>query len=102
MSRQQLPPQIKKITVADRSTGKSAVRYQVTVDAGVNAQTGRRQQVRRRFAAERQARTALAEIADAATKGQFIARSSLTVDQMCAANVYCEPSQAARLISVEA
>ena len=32
--RQQLPPQIKKITVTDRSSGKSVVRYQLTVDAG--------------------------------------------------------------------
>ncbi len=33
--RQQLPPQIRKITVTDRSTGKPVVRYQVTVDAGI-------------------------------------------------------------------
>jgi len=42
MSRQQLPPQIKKIDMADRRTGKLVVRYQLTVDAGVNAETGRR------------------------------------------------------------
>ena len=41
MSRQQLPPQIKKVTVADRKTGKSVVRYQVTVDTGTSPQTGR-------------------------------------------------------------
>jgi hypothetical protein len=33
MSRQQLPPQIRKIDVSDRKTGKSVVRYQLTVDA---------------------------------------------------------------------
>lgn len=38
--RQQLPPQIKKITIKDRSTGKDVVRYQVTVDAGVDRETG--------------------------------------------------------------
>jgi integrase len=79
MTRQQLPPQIKKITVADRRTGKPVVRYQVTVDTGTNQQTGRRQQARRRYTTEREARTALAEIADAAAKGQFVSRSSVTV-----------------------
>ena len=63
MTRQQLPPQIKKIPVVDRRTGKSVVRYQVTVDAGTNPQTGKRQQVRRRYTTEKQARDALAGIA---------------------------------------
>jgi hypothetical protein len=84
MTRQQLPPQIKKMTVTDRRLGKSVLRYQVTVDAGANPHTGRRQQVRRRNATEREARAALAEIADATAKGQFVGRSNLTVDQMCA------------------
>ena len=52
-SRRQLPPQIKKIEVADRRTGKTVVRYQITVDSGVNPQTGKRQQVRRRHATEK-------------------------------------------------
>ena len=38
--RQQLPPQIKKITVKDRASGKAAVRYQMVVDAGVDPETG--------------------------------------------------------------
>jgi hypothetical protein len=84
MSRQQLPPQIKKVTVADRKTGKSVVRYQLTVDTGTNPQTGRRQQARRRCATERAARDALAQIADATARGQFVSRSSMTVDQLCA------------------
>jgi integrase len=84
MVRQQLPPQIKKIKVADRTTGKPVVRYQVTVDTGINPQTGRRQQARRRYATERQARAALGEIVDATAKGQFISRSRLTVEHMCA------------------
>lgn len=85
MTRQQLPPQIKKTTVTDRKTGKPVVRYQLTVDTGINPQTGRRQQARRRYASERGARVALAEIADAAAKGQFISRSTTTVEQMCGA-----------------
>lgn len=69
--------------MADRKTGKSVVRYQVTVDTGIDQQTGRRQQARRRYATEREARTALAEIADSTAKGQFVSRSSVTVDTMC-------------------
>jgi integrase len=83
MTRQQLPPQIKKIKITNRKTGKSVVRYQVTVDTGINTWTGRRQQARRRYATEREARAALAELADAVAKGQFVARSTLTVDQVC-------------------
>ncbi|MGV0043016.1 hypothetical protein ACRU13_02280 [Mycobacterium colombiense] len=84
MPRQQLPPQIKKIWVTDRKTGKTVVRYQVTVDTGVNPQTGRGQQARRRYTTEREARTALVEIADAAAKGRFVSKSTVTVDQLCA------------------
>ncbi len=85
MTRQQLPPQIKKVKITDRKIGKSVVRYQVTVDTGINPQTGRRQQARRRYATEREARAALAEITEATAKGQFISRSTMTVEQMCAA-----------------
>jgi len=56
MVRQQLPPQIKKLDVTDRSTGKTVVRYQLTVLAGENPLTGKRQQVRRRYTTEKQAR----------------------------------------------
>jgi hypothetical protein len=84
MTRQQLPPQITKITVADRKTGKAVVRYQVTVDTGHNPQTGRRQQVRRRYTTEKQARDALAEIQNSAATGTFVSRSTLTIEQLCA------------------
>jgi hypothetical protein len=33
MSRNQLPPQIKKVEVLDRRTGKTVARYRLTVDA---------------------------------------------------------------------
>jgi integrase len=84
MSRQQLPPQIKKIDMADRRTGKLVVRYQLTVDAGVNAETGRRQQVRRRFATEKQARDALAEITQQVSIDAFVPRKAVTVEVLCA------------------
>jgi integrase len=84
MSRQQLPPQIKKVTVADRKTGKPVVRYQVTVDAGTNPASGKRQQVRRRYATERLARDSLAEVQIGVATGTFVSRSTLTVEQACA------------------
>lgn len=83
MARQQLPPQIKKVEVLDRKSGKSVVRYQLTVDAGINAETGKRQQVRRRYATEREARAALAEITDAAVQGTFVPRRTITVCEVC-------------------
>ncbi|MCV7175455.1 tyrosine-type recombinase/integrase [Mycolicibacterium sphagni] len=82
--RQQLPPQIKKIEVVDRKTGKTVVRYQLTVDAGTNHETGRRQQVRRRYTTEKAARDALSEVGDQAARGVFVPRKAMTVDHLCA------------------
>lgn len=84
MSRQQLPPQIKKIEVLDRKTVKTVVRYQFTLDAGHNPTTGKRQQVRRRYATEKQARDALAEIGQQAATDQFVPRKAVTVEELCA------------------
>jgi integrase len=83
MTRQQLPPQIRKVEILDRKTGRNVGRYQLTVDAGVNGETGRRQQVRRRYATEREARDALAEITSAAVQGVFVPRRALTVREVC-------------------
>jgi integrase len=82
--RQQLPPQIKKLDVLDRKTGKPVVRYQLTLDSGVNPLTGKRQQVRRRYVTEKQARDALAEIGQQAAVDQFVPRKAVTVDELCA------------------
>ncbi len=84
MIRTQLPPQIRKVDVLDRKTGKTVVRYQLTVDAGVNPQTGKRQQIRRRYGTEKQARDALAEITQQASIGAFVPRKAVTVDELCA------------------
>lgn len=81
--RQQLPPQIKKIEVRDRSTGKSVVRYQVTVDAGHDPESGRRRQVRRRFATEAIARTELATLQAGVAAGTYVHASRLTVKEAC-------------------
>lgn len=83
MARQQLPPQIRKVDVIDRKTGKTVTRYQVTVDAGINPDTGGRRQVRRRYATEKEARDALAEIGQQAAADEFVPRKAVTVDQLC-------------------
>ncbi|GAB5007374.1 site-specific integrase [Mycobacterium avium subsp. hominissuis] len=70
--------------VTDRRTGKPIVRYQLTVDCGLNAETGARQQIRRRYPTEAQARRALTEIGDQAATGRFVARKPVTVEQVCA------------------
>ncbi|MEU4839828.1 tyrosine-type recombinase/integrase [Nocardia testacea] len=82
MSRQQLPHQITKITVPDRS-GKSVVRYQVRADAGIDPQTGKRHQVRRRFRTEREARAALTKFLADAASGNFVPRKDVTVEEVC-------------------
>ncbi len=76
MSRQQLPPQIKRLEVLDRKTGKPVVRYQVTVDAGTDPIAGQRRQVRRRFNTERVARDELGKITNQATGRAVLARSA--------------------------
>ena len=78
------PRRSKKSAVLDRKTAKTVVRYQVTVDAGIHPETGKRQQVRRRYATEKQARDALAEVGDTAAKRMFVARSAVTVERVCA------------------
>jgi integrase len=83
MSRNQLPPQIRKVEVLDRKTGKTVVRYRLTADAGTNPETGKRQQVRRHFATEKAAREALGAIIAAATTGTFVPRKAVTVEELC-------------------
>ena len=81
--RQQPPPQIKKIEVKDRSTGKSVVRYQVTVDAGHDPESGRRRQIRRRFTTEAKARAELAALQAVVAAGTYVHASRLAVRQAC-------------------
>jgi integrase len=82
MTRQQLPPQIHKVETTDRKTRKPVVRYEVRVDGGIDPVTGVRQQSRRRFATEKAARAALAEVTS--QPGTFISRRTITVDALCA------------------
>jgi integrase len=84
-TRQQLPPQIKKVSVTDRRTGKMVQRYQLTVDAGCDPESGRRRQIRRRYTTEAAARAELAKVQGGVTAGTYVHSSKLTVDQACEA-----------------
>jgi integrase len=83
MTRQQLPVGIRKIDVLDRKSGKTVVRYELRADGGVNPATGQRQQTKRRFVTEREARDALSEISGQAVAGTFVPKAALTVEEAC-------------------
>lgn len=84
MRRHQLPPQIKKITVADRRTGKTVVKYQLRADGGINPATGQRRQVKRRFDTEQEARAELVKLTVEADADTFVPRSkTVTIDSLC-------------------
>ncbi|MBY6438244.1 site-specific integrase [Rhodococcus kroppenstedtii] len=96
MPRNQLPPQIKKLTGVDRRTGSKITRYQVTIDAGtrnvVRTRSDgstyvdtRRSQSRRRFETEKEARAFLARTVDEVNRGIHVASNALTVDDACEA-----------------
>ncbi|OZE87880.1 hypothetical protein CH305_01640 [Rhodococcus sp. 15-649-2-2] len=91
MVRQQLPPQIRKISVRDRKSGRQLTRYEVTVDtgskttvkvdaAGVPQTVTRRTQSRRRYSTEQAARSALAETLNSVNNGLYVHTSQLTVE----------------------
>lgn len=84
MVRQQLPPQIKKVEVLDRATGKTVVRYRVKVDVGDHSETGKRQQAKRHCKTEAEARKLLAELQHKAATGAYVSPSKITVEQVCA------------------
>ncbi|KEF98360.1 hypothetical protein K883_01363 [Mycobacterium sp. TKK-01-0059] len=79
MSRQQLPPQIKKVEIKHRRSGNALTRYELFTTVGDDPTTGKRRHVRRRFKTEREARDALAEVLHEASRGTFVARRKLTV-----------------------
>lgn len=72
MARQQLPPQITKVTLKS-----GEIRYQLSV--AVTDTTGARRWVKRRFRTEAEARTELATVLGDGASGTFVARSSRTV-----------------------
>jgi integrase len=84
MTRQQLPPQIKKVEVVDRSSAKSIVRYRVKVDVGTDPETGKRRQAKRHCRTEAEARKLLSELQNKAVTGMYVSPSKITVEQVCA------------------
>jgi integrase len=84
MTRQQLPPQIRKREVKDRRTGKPVIRYEVVADAGDDPVTGKRRQVRRRFKTEREAREGLSKVSHLVATDAFVRRKTVTVEELCA------------------
>lgn len=82
MARQQLPPQIKKVELDRKERGKPVVRYQLTVDIGVDPDTGKRKQLRKRFATEAEARDELSKVQNAVTAGTYVHNSKTTVADM--------------------
>jgi hypothetical protein len=75
--RRQLPPQIKRVELAERRGGRPVVRYQLTVDVG--AVDGKRKQLRKRYSTEAEARDALAKIQGDVTKGTYVHPTDRTV-----------------------
>lgn len=78
MARQQLPPQIEKVTLKN-----GQIRYQVTTEAGRDPETGKRRQTRKRYRTEKEARDKLAEVSSAVSRGTYVARSAITVREAC-------------------
>ncbi|MDP0398935.1 site-specific integrase [Tsukamurella strandjordii] len=81
-SRRQLPPQIRKISVTNRRTGKAEPRYEVTVDTGLD-ENGKRHQSRRRFTTEQAARSHLATVQADVARGVYVRTRATTVQDAC-------------------
>ncbi|EOM74957.1 site-specific integrase [Rhodococcus rhodnii] len=79
--RRQLPPQIKKVELAKKVRGKPVVRYQLTADVGIDPATGKRKQLRQRFATEAEARAKLAEVQNGVATGMHVYARKTTVTQ---------------------
>jgi integrase len=80
--RRHLPPQIRRVELAQRAGKKPVVRYQLTVDTGIV--DDKRKQLRRRYRTEKEARAALAEIQGQVAGGTYVQPSTLTIEQACA------------------
>jgi integrase len=79
--RRELPQQIKRIELADRDGGRPVVRYQLTVDVGVV--NGKRKQLHKRYATEREARDALDAVRGDVAKGTYVHPSKVTLAEAC-------------------
>ncbi|GAB7066327.1 Arm DNA-binding domain-containing protein [Mycobacterium hodleri] len=79
--RRQLPPQIKRVELAQRDGGRPVIRYQLTVDVG--DVDGKRKQLRKRYPTEKQARTALDEIRGEVSRGTYVHPTKITLAEAC-------------------
>ena len=59
------------------------VRYEVTLDAGAHPVTGKRRQTRKRYKTLDEATAAHAKITSEVDAGTYVARSAVTVEQLC-------------------
>jgi integrase len=81
VERRQLPPQIKRVELAQRDGGRAVIRYQLTVDVGVV--DGKRKQLRKRYATEREARAALDAVRGDVAKGTYVHPVKVTLAEAC-------------------
>jgi integrase len=79
--RRQLPPQIRRVELAQRDGGRAVVRYQLTVDVGVV--DGKRKQLRKRFTTEKEARAALDAIRGEVSRGTYVHPTKTTLAEAC-------------------
>jgi integrase len=79
--RHRLPPQIRRVQLKRRVDGKPTFRYELRVETG--SVGGRRRQIRRRCATEREARDALAEIGGQLAQGSYVQPSRRILRQAC-------------------
>lgn len=77
-SRRRLPPGAKWVELP---TGDRRVEF--VTDVGIDPRTGRRRQTRRRFRTVDEALDAYREIATDAKRGTYVARSSVSVKELC-------------------
>ena len=77
IERHQLPLQIKRIELERRDGGRPVVRYQLTVDVGVV--DGKRKQLRKRYATEKEARAGLDAVRGDVAKGTYVHPTKVTL-----------------------
>src|SRR5271168_4708585 len=81
VERRQLPPQIKRVELARRDGGRAVIRYQLTVDVGVV--DGKRKQLRKRYATEREARAVLDAVRGDVARGTYVHPAKVTLAEAC-------------------
>jgi integrase len=79
--RRQLPPQIKRVELAHRDGGRAVVRYQLTVDVGLV--DGKRKQLRKRYATEKEARAAPDAVRGEVSRGTYVHPTKITMAEAC-------------------